>query len=92
LTIIGVHTPETEGEKTVDAIRNKARESGLEFPIAVDSEQKTWGAWSNSIWPAVYLIDRRGFIRYWWYGELNWDGAEGEKYMRGKIAELIAEK
>ncbi len=58
----------------------------------MDSEQKNWDAWSNSIWPAVYLIDRRGFVRYWWYGELNWDGAEGEKSMRRKIGELIVEK
>ena len=67
-------------------------ESGLEFPIVVDSDKKNWDAWSNTIWPAVYLVDKRGFVRYWWYGELNWDGAEGEKYMRRKIAELIAEK
>ena len=64
----------------------------MEFPIAVDSEKQNWNAWSNNIWPAVYLIDRGGFVRYWWYGELNWDGAEGEKYMRRKIAELIGEK
>jgi hypothetical protein len=87
-----VHTPETEGEKVVEAIRKKARESGLDFPIAVDGEHRNWDAWSNSIWPAVYLIDRRGFVRYWWYGELNWAGAEGEKYLRRRIAELIAEK
>ena len=90
--IIGVHTPESDGEKVVDRIRSKARESGLEFPIAVDSDGKNWNAWSNTIWPAVYLIDKRGFVRYWWYGELNWQGTEGEAYMRDKIRELIAEK
>ena len=92
MTIIGVHTPESEGEKIVDNIRKKARESGLEFPIAVDSDQKNWQAWSNTIWPAVYLIDKRGFVRYWWYGKLNWKGTEGEACMRYKIRELIAEK
>lgn len=92
MTIIGVHSPESEGEKVVDEIHNKARKSGLEFPIAVDSQKQIWNAWGNNIWPAVYLIDKRGFVRYWWYGELNWDGAEGEKYLRRQIAELIAEK
>jgi hypothetical protein len=92
LSIIGVHTPETDGEKVVEAIRDKARDSGLDFPIAVDSGRETWDAWSNSIWPAIYLIDRRGFVRYWWYGELNWQGAEGEEFMRRKISDLIAEK
>jgi len=92
LTIVGVHTPETEGEKVVDTIRRRARENGLAFPIAVDGELRNWQAWSNNIWPAVYLIDKKGHVRYWWYGELNWQGAEGEAYMRSKILELMAEK
>jgi hypothetical protein len=91
LTIIGVHTPETEGEKVLENIRRKAKDSGLNFPIAVDSQLKNWNAWSNTIWPAVYLIDKKGNVRYWWYGELNWEGAEGEKFMREKIVELLAE-
>lgn len=87
-----MHTPETEGEKDVLAIRRNAREKGLSFTIAVDSQHKNWQAWSNTIWPAVYLIDKRGYVRYWWYGELNWQGTEGERYLRGRIRELIAEK
>jgi len=86
-----VHTPESEGEKVPSSIRKKARESGLEFPIAVDSDRENWQAWSNNIWPAVYLIDKRGFVRYWWYGELNWQGTDGEQYIRNKIRELIVE-
>lgn len=92
LTIVGVHTPETEGEKVIETIRRRARENDLAFPIAVDGQLKNWQAWSNNIWPAVYLIDKKGHVRYWWYGELNWQGAEGEAYMRSKIIELMAEK
>ncbi len=44
------------------------------------------------MWPSVYLIDKRGIVRYWWYGELNWQGSDGEKFMREKIEELLAEK
>jgi hypothetical protein len=43
------------------------------------------------MWPSVYLIDKKGHVRYWWYGELNWKGTEGEKFMREKIVELLAE-
>jgi hypothetical protein len=92
LTIIGVHSPETEGERVVDSVRRKAREDGLEFPIAVDGDLATWQAWSNNIWPSVYLVDKKGYVRYWWYGELNWQGTDGEQYMREKIEELLAEK
>jgi hypothetical protein len=87
-----VHTPETEGEKVVESIRKSARQYGLEFPIAVDGGLKNWQAWSNNIWPAVYLVDKKGNVRYWWYGELNWQGSDGEKFMREKIVELLAEK
>jgi hypothetical protein len=40
----------------------------------------------------VYLVDKKGNVRYWWYGELNWQGSEGESFMRQKIVELLAEK
>lgn len=43
------------------------------------------------MWPSVYLIDKQGYVRYWWFGELNWQGAEGEKMLRRRIEELLAE-
>ena len=67
-------------------------EAGFDFPVLIDNEMKNWDSWGNSMWPSVYLIDRNGRIRYWWYGELKWDGRDGEKIMRGKIKELLAEK
>jgi hypothetical protein len=67
------------------------KENGMTYPIAVDSEKKTWQAWKNRYWPAVYLIDKKGFVRYRWEGELNYQGAKGEAVMRKKIEELLAE-
>lgn len=90
--VLGVHTPETSRERNIGNVRSEAREAGLTFPILVDNEKKNWDAWGNSMWPSVYLIDKRGYIRYWWYGELNWQGAEGERLLRKRIEELIAEK
>ena len=43
------------------------------------------------MWPSVYLIDKQGYVRSWWYGELNWKGSEGEKLLRQRIEELLAE-
>jgi thiol-disulfide isomerase/thioredoxin len=82
LTIIGIHTPETQGEHAVEKVREKARDNALTFPILVDNDRRNWDAWSNRVWPSVYLVDKRGRIRYWWYGELNWAGAKGEQLMR----------
>ena len=92
LTIIGIHTPETEGEHDIQRVRQKAIDNDLRFPIAIDNQLETWTAWANRIWPSVYLIDKQGRIRYWWYGELNWQGAEGDKKMRQRIEELLAEQ
>jgi peroxiredoxin len=91
LTIVGIHRPETAGERVVADVRRKAVEAGLKHPIAVDNQSQNWDAWANRIWPSVYLIDKRGFVRYWWYGELNWQGSEGEKWMRRKITDLLRE-
>jgi len=92
LTIIGVHTPESEGEHNLQTVEQKAEEAKFTFPILIDNERRNWNAWGNSMWPSVYLIDKHGYVRYWWLGELNWEGAEGEKILRGRIEELLAEE
>jgi peroxiredoxin len=91
VTIIGIHTPETEAESNVDTLRQKLEENGLKFPVAVDGDKQMWQAWSNNIWPAVYLVDKAGNVRYWWYGELDWQGAGGQHLARKRIDELLAE-
>ncbi len=92
MTIIGIHTPETEEERSLESVQAKVKESGFTLPVLADNDRPNWTAWGNGIWPSVYLIDKRGSLRYWWYGELNWQGAEGERTMRQLIAELLAEE
>jgi peroxiredoxin len=89
--VIGVHTPETAGERQVERVREKVEEYKLDFPVVVDNDNAIWNAWGNSIWPSVYLIDKQGRLRYWWYGELNWQEAGGQKIMAQHIEELLAE-
>lgn len=85
-----MHTPETDRERDIEGVRQKAEENKMEYPIVVDNDSKIWNAWANRVWPSVYLIDKKGYVRYWWYGELNWQGAEGDKIMRARIEELLA--
>jgi len=92
VTIIGIHTPETQREYDVQHLRESLEKHNLQFPVAVDNAQKNWQAWSNNIWPAVYVIDKRGRVRDWWYGELNWEGAGGHELTRKLIDELLAEE
>jgi peroxiredoxin len=90
-TVIGVHTPELSHEEGTGNVATNAKEKGLKFPIVVDDEKQHWNAWGNSMWPSVYLIDKQGYARYWWYGELNWQGSGGQEIFKQRIAELIAE-
>ena len=91
LVIIGVHSPETEAEAKTENVRQQVTEAQFTFPVVIDTDKKIWNDWGNSMWPSVYLIDKQGRIRYWWYGELNWQGAEGEEIMRKRIEELLRE-
>lgn len=89
--MLGVHTPETDREREVESVRRDALDAGLTFPIIVDNEKRNWDAWGNSLWPSTYLIDKEGYVRYWWHGELNWQDAPGETLLRKRIEELLAE-
>ena len=73
-------------------MQRDAERQGLEFPILVDDDKSNWDAWGNSMWPSVYLIDKQGYARFWWYGELNWQNAGAQKTLRKRIQELLAEE
>ena len=91
VVMVGIHTPETQAEREVDRLREKIQEEQLKFPVLVDNDNENWNRWGNSMWPSVYLVDKRGRIRYWWYGELNWKGAGGQEIMAQRIEQLLAE-
>jgi thiol-disulfide isomerase/thioredoxin len=74
LKIVGVHTPEFEFEKVTENVSRSAGEYGLGWPIAQDNDYGTWRAYSNRFWPAKYLVDHHGTVRYTHFGE----GAYGE--------------
>src|SRR6185312_5916366 len=58
--LIGIHTPETQGEHNVQTLQSKPKAERLEFPVIVDNEKANWNAWGNSMWPSVYVLDKQG--------------------------------
>ncbi len=92
VVILGIHTPETPGERDVERIKSQAAKHGLKFPIAVDNGATNWQAWNNRYWPTVYVVDRRGIVRYGWEGELNFAGQKGEETVRKVIDALLLER
>jgi predicted transcriptional regulator len=87
-----VHTPELANEKNLDAVKKKVKANKMEYSIAVDTKSKTWAAWNNQYWPTVYIVDKKGKVRFRWDGELNYGGVKGEEIMTEKIEELLKEK
>ena len=85
LVIVGVHTPEFEFEKDRDNVIEATEGFGLEWPIAQDNDFKTWRAFNNRYWPAKYLVDKDGLIRYTHFGEGAYD--ETELWIRGLLEE-----
>ena len=69
LTVVGVHTPEFDFESDVANVVTQTRNLGVEFPVAIDSEYRVWGAFANRFWPAVYIADADGRIRFHHFGE-----------------------
>jgi cytochrome c biogenesis protein CcdA/thiol-disulfide isomerase/thioredoxin len=85
LTIVGVHTPEFAFERRESNVRDAIEANGLRYPVALDNDYGTWNAWGNRYWPAKYLIDARGHVRYWHFGEGDYE--ETEHAIRALLAE-----
>lgn len=86
LNIVGVHTPEFEFEKTKVNVEDAVSRNGLEWRMAQDNDMKTWRAFNNRFWPAKYLIDATGVIRYRHFGEGAYD--ETERQIRALVEEI----
>ncbi len=69
LTIIGVHSPEFAFEREVPNVADNAERLGVQYPIAIDNDFRTWREWDQRYWPAHYLIDQAGQVRQVHYGE-----------------------
>ena len=69
LVVIGVHTPEYGFERVIASVREQVRRLGITYPVAVDNDYRIWRAFNNQYWPAHYLIDAKGQVRYSHFGE-----------------------
>ena len=86
LVIVGVHAPEFEFEKLEANVKMAVEEWGIEYPVVLDNDHGTWDAFLNRSWPAKYLIDKDGAIRYTHFGEGKYIETEDE--IRKVLAEL----
>lgn len=85
LEIVGVHSPEFAFEKKAGNVRGAIAQNKLRYPVMQDNDFKTWDAFGNQFWPAKYLIDARGRVRYTHFGEGDYDVTE--RAIRSLLAE-----
>ena len=85
LTMIGVHTPEFDFEKITENVVAANDELGVVWPVAQDNDFGTWRSYNNRFWPAKYLIDADGVVRYTHFGEGAYD--ETEHHIRALLEE-----
>ena len=85
LVIVGVHTPEFEFEKIYDNVVEATKDEGVAWPVVQDNEFSVWRSYSNRYWPAKYLIDQTGEIRFTHFGEGKY--AETEEWIRTLLQE-----
>ncbi|HEY1597735.1 MAG TPA: cytochrome c biogenesis protein DipZ [Thermoleophilaceae bacterium] len=85
LTIVGVHTPEFPFEHDTGNVKQAIASDGIKYPVVQDNNYGTWTAYGNQYWPAEYLIDAQGRVRYTHFGE--GDYSKDEQAIRGLLAE-----
>jgi cytochrome c biogenesis protein CcdA/thiol-disulfide isomerase/thioredoxin len=85
LTIVGVETPEFAFEKEANNVRDAIGQFGIRYPVVQDNNMGTWNAYDNEYWPADYLIDAKGEVRYATFGE--GDYGKTETAIRSLLAE-----
>lgn len=67
--MIGNHFPEFSYEHDLDNLKAAIIDLNIPYPVAQDNDGQTWRAYNNRYWPTLYLIDKRGHIRYAHIGE-----------------------
>lgn len=77
LEVIGLHAPEFAFEKIKENVEKSVRETyKIKYPVGLDNDFSTWDDYKNQFWPAKYLIDKEGMIRYTHFGEGEYDKTE----------------
>jgi thiol-disulfide isomerase/thioredoxin len=69
LVVVAAHAPEFGFEHELDNVQRAARELDVSYPVVIDNGFTIWRSFDNHYWPAVYLVDGDGRVRFHHFGE-----------------------
>ena len=91
LTVVGVHAPEFSFARERGNVQRALRDQGIEYAIVLDNDYAIWQAYANRYWPAKYLVDGNGYLRYYHFGEGGYTQTEEavQALLRESFAEIL---
>ena len=89
LIVVGVHAPEFSFAKELDGVKKAIESLGIKYPVVMDNGYAIWQAYANRYWPAKYLVDKDGYIRYFHFGEGGYE--ETERAIQTLLREILPE-
>jgi thiol-disulfide isomerase/thioredoxin len=84
-TVVGVHTPEFDYEREAANVQGYIKSHDITYPVVMDNDFAIWRRYQNRYWPAMYLLDRQGRMRYLKIGEGGY--AETEQQIKALLKE-----
>ena len=88
LAVIGVHTPEYPWERGEKAVNRAIKQWQLPYTVVADNNYSIWNRFGNQYWPAHYIFDAHGQLRFTAFGEGNY--AEQEQVIQQLLKEARA--
>ncbi|MER3555904.1 MAG: hypothetical protein C4331_16590 [Meiothermus sp.] len=86
-----MHTPELSGDYATENVKAALSREGITWPVVQDDDSNTWRAYSNRYWPAFYLIDRKGVVRYVQAGEISARFPSAIKSLQAQLEKVLGE-
>lgn len=83
--IVAIHSPEFDHERNIDNVKQYTAKKSITYPVAIDNDFANWKRFTNRYWPAMYLVDKKGYIRYRFIGEGRY------ALIEEKIQQLLSE-
>ena len=72
LVVVGVHTPKHPFARNPEEVQKAIERFGITYPVVLDNQYLISTKYDNRFWPAIYLIDKHGYVRFQSIGEGNY--------------------